>query len=45
MSWKDLPGIREREIELRKIELQKKKLDLQYFKACLMRHFPEEMRI
>jgi len=42
MTWKDLSGIKEREIEIKIIDLKLIKLKAQYMKAALFRHFPEE---
>jgi len=45
MNWHELPGIKERETEIKIIDLKLIKLKAQYMKAALFRHFPEELKL
>ena len=45
MNWHNLPGIKERETELKKLDLKIIKLKAQYLRSALWRHFPEEMKL
>ena len=45
MNWHNLPGIKERETQIKMIDLKLVKLKLQYMRAAMFRHFPEELKL